>query len=53
MVWGDSDVFLTPDKGRANIDAIPGSQLLLVTGGHAPWLNELELSGSTIRQFLA
>ena len=52
MVWGDKDVFLTPAKGRANIDAVPGSQLLLVDGGHAPWLNELELTGSTIRSFL-
>ena len=52
MVWGDKDVFLTPDKGRQNIDAIPHSQLLLVDGGHAPWLNELELSGATIRDFL-
>jgi pimeloyl-ACP methyl ester carboxylesterase len=52
MVWAEKDVFLTPARGRANIDAIPHSQLLLVEGGHAPWLNELELTGSTIRTFL-
>ena len=52
MVWGDQDVFLTPGRGRHNLDAIPRSQLLEVTGGHAPWLNELELCGSTIAAFL-
>lgn len=52
MVWGDKDVFLTPAKGRANIDAIPGSQLLLVDGGHAPWLDALEGVGATVREFL-
>ena len=52
MVWGDKDVFLTPAHGRSNLDAIPGSQLLVVDGGHAPWLNELELTGSTILKFL-
>ncbi|HEX4402797.1 MAG TPA: alpha/beta hydrolase [Galbitalea sp.] len=52
MVWGDKDVFLTPAHGRANLEAIQGSQLLVVDGGHAPWLNELELTGSTILKFL-
>jgi pimeloyl-ACP methyl ester carboxylesterase len=52
MVWGDKDVFLTPARGRANIDAIHGSRLLEVSGGHAPWLNELEPVGSTVREFL-
>jgi len=52
MVWGDQDAFLTPEHGRASIDAIPGARLLLVEGGHAPWLDELELTGSTVRAFL-
>ncbi|AMM19292.1 hypothetical protein AX769_03030 [Frondihabitans sp. PAMC 28766] len=52
MVWGDADVFLTPARGRHNIDAIPGSTLLLVEGGHAPWLNELEAAGDAVRSFL-
>ena len=29
-----------------------GHELLVVHGGHAPWLNELELTGSTVRSFL-
>jgi pimeloyl-ACP methyl ester carboxylesterase len=52
MVWGDDDVFLTPARGRKNVDAIPGAKLLIVHGGHAPWLNELETTASAVRQFL-
>ena len=52
MIWGDADVFLTPAVGRASIEAIPGSRLVEVVGGHAPWLDRLEESGAAIGGFL-
>jgi pimeloyl-ACP methyl ester carboxylesterase len=52
MVWGDDDVFLSPVKGRASFDAIPGAQLVEVHGGHAPWLNEPARVGEAVSAFL-
>jgi pimeloyl-ACP methyl ester carboxylesterase len=53
MIWGDRDVFLTPAVGRASIDAIPGSRLIVVPGaGHAPWLNDLPDSSAAVSEFL-
>ena len=52
MVWGATDVFLTPAKGRASFAAIPGAELLEVVGGHAPWLNDLDRVGPAVSTFL-
>ncbi len=52
MVWGDQDVFLTPDRGRASIDSIPGARLVVVEGGHAPWLNQLDQTSGAVTAFL-
>jgi len=53
MVWGDADVFLAPEKGRASFDAIPGAELLQLPGGHAPWLNDLDRVGAAVATFLS
>lgn len=53
MVWGDDDVFLSPVKGRASFDAIPGARLVEVHGGHAPWLNEPARVGEAVSAFLS
>ena len=53
MIWGDADVFLAPDNGRASFDAIPDAELLEVTGGHAPWLNDLDRVGLAVSAFLS
>ena len=53
MVWGDADVTLTPEKGRASFDAIPGTELLQLPGGHAPWLNDLDRVGAAVATFLS
>lgn len=53
MAWGDQDVFLRPDVGRASIDAIPGSTLLVIAdAGHAPWLDEPHAVGKAVSEFL-
>ncbi|WP_448388307.1 acyl-CoA dehydrogenase family protein [Microbacterium aurum] len=53
MAWGDQDVFLRPDVGRASIDAVPGSTLLVIAdAGHAPWLDEPHAVGKAVSEFL-
>ncbi len=52
VIWGDKDAQLTPEAGRADLDAIPGSELLVISGGHAPWLNDLGRVGAAVSTFL-
>jgi pimeloyl-ACP methyl ester carboxylesterase len=52
-IWGDTDALLTPAAGRADLDAIPGSELVVIAGGHAPWLNDLDRVGTAVGAFLA
>jgi pimeloyl-ACP methyl ester carboxylesterase len=53
LVWGTEDVFMTPHKASASINAIPRHTLLTVPGaGHLPWLNDPQLCGKTIIEFL-
>lgn len=51
-VWGDADVFLDPAIGRESLDAIPNAEFLPVSGGHAPWLNDLDRVGLAVSTFL-
>jgi len=53
LVWGDKDIFLTPVDGQPSIDSIRDATVLVVSGGHAPWLDELDRCGTTIASFLA
>ncbi|WP_448255975.1 alpha/beta fold hydrolase [Microbacterium aurum] len=53
MLWGDQDVFLKPDAGRASIDAIADSRVVIVpNAGHAPWLNDLPAASREVAAFL-
>jgi pimeloyl-ACP methyl ester carboxylesterase len=53
LVWGDRDVFMTPDAARASIEAIPDHRLLLVPGaGHAPWLDDAVLVAAEVTSTL-
>ncbi len=51
-LWGEDDVFLDPDDGRAGLAAIPRVDLAVVPGGHAPWLNSPVRSAEAVRRFL-
>ena len=53
FVWGEDDVFLTPDAAHESIAAVPQGRLLTVSGGHAPWLEHVELVGTAISEFLS
>jgi len=52
-VLGDRDVFLTTAATRASLDLIPGAETVVVSGGHAPWLNRPEESAAAVGGFLA
>ncbi|HCT78825.1 MAG TPA: hypothetical protein DGG94_01605 [Micromonosporaceae bacterium] len=54
LIWGDRDLFLTPQQAQPSIAAIPNATLELVAGaGHAPWLNEPQQCADAIAKFLA
>ena len=52
FVWGDEDVFLSPEGARGSITSIPNSTLVELHAGHAPWLNKPEESAAAVREFL-
>lgn len=51
-LFGDDDVFLDPDEGRAGLATIPRIDLAVVPGGHAPWLNSPVRSADAVSRFL-
>jgi pimeloyl-ACP methyl ester carboxylesterase len=51
-LFGEDDVFLDPDLGRAGLATIPRVDLAVVPGGHAPWLNSPVRSADAVRGFL-
>lgn len=53
MVWGDRDVFLTPEAGAASARALPDGRLMRLDAGHAPWLEHEHEVGQAIAAFLA
>jgi pimeloyl-ACP methyl ester carboxylesterase len=51
-LWGDEDVFLTPERGAPSARAIPNFEEVVLHAGHAPWLNKPEESATAVRSFL-
>lgn len=51
LIWGDSDVFLTPAAAARTIAAIPDATLVTVSGGHAPWLDAPGECGTALSDF--
>jgi pimeloyl-ACP methyl ester carboxylesterase len=53
LLWGESDVFLTPADARASLAALPDSATVVTpAGGHAPWLDSLRTCGTHAADFL-
>lgn len=52
VVWGDHDALLDPESGRADLEVVPGVELLEIGGGHAPWLDEPARVGLAVSTFL-
>jgi len=51
-LFGEDDVFLDPETGRAGLASIPRIDLAVVPGGHAPWLNSPVRSADAVSRFL-
>lgn len=49
---GEDDVFLDAESARAGLASIPGVQVAVVPGGHAPWLNSPVRSAEAVAGFL-
>jgi pimeloyl-ACP methyl ester carboxylesterase len=52
-IWGDDDVFLSPDGAAEQLGAIKNATLVTVSGGHAPWLDQPDQAGVALADFLA
>ncbi len=53
MVWGDEDPYGGPEIGRRAAALIPGAQLDVIPGRHAPFLDDPQRCGALINQLLA
>jgi pimeloyl-ACP methyl ester carboxylesterase len=51
-VWGEEDVFLHPERARSSLDSIARLRLVMTSGGHAPWLDEPEVTAGAVCGFL-
>jgi pimeloyl-ACP methyl ester carboxylesterase len=52
MVWGDDDLYGGPEIGRRAGALIPGAQLEVMPGCHAPFLDDPRRCGALINQLL-
>jgi pimeloyl-ACP methyl ester carboxylesterase len=52
LIWGEQDTFGPPAAGRRIADLIPGADLHVVPGGHAPWFHHADPVAALIREFL-
>jgi pimeloyl-ACP methyl ester carboxylesterase len=53
FLWGEHDPFGSPETGRALVQRLPNATLEVLPGaGHAPWLDDLDHTVSTVSRFL-
>ncbi len=52
LIWGERDSFGPPEAGRRITDLIPGADLHVVPGGHAPWFHQADLVADLAREHL-
>lgn len=52
LIWGERDRFGRPAAGHRMAALIPGADLHVVPGGHAPWLHHADLVAGLTRDFL-
>jgi pimeloyl-ACP methyl ester carboxylesterase len=53
FIWGDKDVYGAPDMGRRACELMPDARLEVLSGGHAPFLDDPQRCGMLISDFLA
>lgn len=52
ILWGKDDPFGSPKIGERIAATMPVAKLLVVDGGHAPWLTQSRQMGPIATQFL-
>ncbi len=52
MIWGDNDPYGSPDIGRRAAALMPDAQLEIISGRHAPFLDDPERCGALICELL-
>jgi pimeloyl-ACP methyl ester carboxylesterase len=52
LIWGDRDVFLAPAGAAARISCLGDARLVIISGGHAPWLDDPQASSRALTEFL-
>jgi pimeloyl-ACP methyl ester carboxylesterase len=53
FIWGDNDVFGSPDAARAFVGLLPNATLDVVPeSGHLPWIDDAAAAGKTTAAFL-
>lgn len=53
FVWGAQDPYLPPERARSWIERMPSARPHVVTGGHAPWLEDPAGCARVIARHLA
>lgn len=52
FVWGEQDVFCSPQQGRPSVAKVPQARLETVPGGHNPWLDDAARCAEPVRSLL-
>ena len=52
FVWGDNDVFLSPQDGSPSVARMSNARLEIVPGGHDPWIDDPPRCGRLVADFL-
>ena len=51
FIWGDEDIYGSPDIGRRAVERMPDARLETMPGNHAPFLDDPERCGRLIADF--
>jgi pimeloyl-ACP methyl ester carboxylesterase len=52
LVWGDRDVFVTPEAAKESISALPDARLVTLDAGHGRWLEHPDEVGRAVAEHL-
>ena len=53
MVWGEREPLGSVEVARAVTEMLPQGRLVVLPGGHAPWLGQPAGCAAAIREFAA
>jgi len=53
FIWGEDDPQGGADAARRFVAQVPGAELEMMAGGHAPWLDDPDKVATSVRDFFA